>query len=323
MTRRTFLAASAALAAAVPEAKSKLGVATTSYLSYWRPKDTIEFLDRCQSLGAAGIQSSLTSLEPDYLNRLERRAKNAGMYIEVMGSLRDAQQFEATVQAAKRIGALCVRAACLSGRRYEKFHSQADWRAFVTDSHAMVARAVPLCDRHRFPLALENHKDWTAEEMVHLLKTYSSPYFGVCLDTGNNVALLDDPYDLVERLAPYAQTTHIKDMGVAEYADGFLLSEVRIGEGMLDMPRIVRLIQAARPQVKLTLEMITRDPLKVPVRTDRYWATFPDRDRSVLDRALRMVREHSAQLPVLSQLPPAEQLRVENSNVAHCLKQML
>jgi sugar phosphate isomerase/epimerase len=322
VTRRTFLAASAALAAAVPNVKSKLGVAATSYLGYWRPKDTLEFFERCRYLGAAGIQARLSSLEPDYLNQLERRVKDAGMYLEVMADLRDPQQFEANVQAAKRIGALCVRAACLSGRRYETFDSPVNWNAFVENSRRMVGAAVAICDRHKFPLALENHKDWTAEEMVQLLKSYSSPYFGVCLDTGNNVALLDDPYDLVERLAPYAVTTHIKDMGVAEYADGFLLSEVRIGEGMLDMPRIVRLIQAARPSVKLTLEMITRDPLKVPIATDRYWATFPERKSAVLDRTIAMVRQNAAKLPLFSPLPADEQLRVENDNVAYCLRQM-
>ena len=41
-----------------------------------------------------------------------------------------------------------------------------------------------------------------------------SEHVGVCLDTGNNVALLEDPMEVVETLAPLAFTTHIKDMAV-------------------------------------------------------------------------------------------------------------
>ena len=42
---------------------------------------------------------------------------------------------------------------------------------------------------------------------------------------------------------------------------------------MLDLPRIVRTLKSARPEIRLNLEMITRDPLKVPCLSDRYWTT--------------------------------------------------
>ena len=83
--------------------------------------------------------------------------------------------------------------------------------------------------------------------MVALMQAKASRWLGVCLDTGNNIALLDDPMATVEALAPYAVSTHIKDMGVAPYPDGFLLSEMPLGEGMLDMRRIVDTIRRARP----------------------------------------------------------------------------
>jgi sugar phosphate isomerase/epimerase len=139
----------------------------------------------------------------------------------------------------------------------------------------------------------------------------------VCLDTGNNIALLDDPMAVVETLAPYAITTHVKDMAVAPYADGFLLSEMTLGTGMLDVRRIVDTIRTARPDAQPILEMITRDPLKVPCLTDAYWATFPDRNGRYLARTMRLVRESQGRppLPVLTGLPREEQLRQEEENV--------
>lgn len=326
MNRRTFLnsaAASAtalALSGATPP-RSKMAIATTCYLSYLKPKDTFAFLEHAIEIGAAGIQAPLSSLEPAYLDRIERRAKDQGLFIEVMSGLPqvDMSRFIATVEAAKKIGALCVRAACLSGRRYETFSSLDDWKKFTADSRGAIARAVPIAEKYKLPLALENHKDWTADEFVPLLKSYSSQYLGTCLDTGNNISLLDDPMEFVERLAPFAISTHIKDMGVAPAPDGFLLSEVVIGTGMLDIKQIVATIAKARPETRLTLEMITRDPLRVPALTDKYWATFPDRNGVHLARTLRMVREKTSKLPVFSSLSRPEQLQAEEDNVRKCL----
>ncbi|MBC7925915.1 MAG: TIM barrel protein [Bryobacteraceae bacterium] len=326
MTRRTMLATSAgaALAAAQPPARSKLAIATTCYLSYLKPRETLEFLERGIRLGAPGIQSGLTSLEPDYLDRLERRLKETGLFLEVMVGLPgvDMSKFIATVEASKKLGAVAMRAGCLSGRRYETFSSLDEWKKFVSESKAAVARAVTIADKYKMPLALENHKDWTVDEFVAILRSYSSEYFGVCLDTGNNISLLDDPYEVVERLAPWALSTHIKDMGVAPAKDGFLLSEVVLGTGMLDMKRIIDTIQKARPKTKLTLEMITRDPLRVPAMTEKYWATFPDRNGKYLASTFRLVRDNAKTLPVFSHLSKTEQLAAEEENVRRCLASM-
>jgi sugar phosphate isomerase/epimerase len=322
MTRRHLLAGAASAALAAVPQRTTMGVATTSYMTVRRPKDALEFLEHCHTIGAGGIQAGLTSLEPDYINKLRSRAEQLGMYIEVMGPLPrgDAAQFEAVVKGTKQAGALCLRTACLGGRRYETFKTLADWRKFVADSHAAIERALPVLEQHKLRMALENHKDWTLEEFAALLKHYSSPWLGVCLDTGNNIAMLDDPYELTEVLAPYAISTHIKDMAVAPYAEGFLLSEVPLGEGMLDLRRIVDTIRRAQPATKMSLEMITRNPLEVPCLADRYWVSFPGREGRHLARTLRMVSgKKSASLPRLDGMDRDSQLRVEEENVRKCL----
>jgi sugar phosphate isomerase/epimerase len=191
----------------------------------------------------------------------------------------------------------------------------------VEQSSRNIDAALRIVEKHQVPLAIENHKDWTADELAAIVKSRDSRWLGVCLDTGNNIALLDDPMAVIETLAPYAVCTHVKDMGVAPAPDGFLLSEMNFGTGMLDMRRIVQTIRAARPDTRLTLEMITRDPLKVPCLTDAYWATFPDRNGRYLARTLRLVHESQgrAALPVVSSLPREQQLRIEEDNVRQCL----
>jgi len=90
----------------------------------------------------------------------------------------------------------------------------------------------------------------------------------------NSIALLEDPLEVIETYAPWAFSTHMKDVTVSEYEDGLLLGEVPLGEGILDLKKITALLRQARPEIHLNLEMITRDPLKVPCLTPKFWATF-------------------------------------------------
>jgi hypothetical protein len=53
-------------------------------------------------------------------------------------------------------------------------------------------------------------------------------------------------------------------MAVAPYEDGFLLSEVPMGEGFLDLETMVDMLRQKDPNIVFDLEMITRD-LKVPI----------------------------------------------------------
>ena len=64
------------------------------------------------------------------------------------------------------------------------------------------------------------------------------------------------------------------------------------------------------------LEMITREPLKIPVLTKKYWATFddsysplPGRD---LARLLDIVRTTKRQLTTTAGLAPAQALKLED-----------
>jgi len=302
--------------------RTSMGITIYSF-QFRHFRDTIEFLNYCHSLGAGGAQVEFSFLDADYITRVRRRAEELGMYLEVITGLpqEGSDGFERTVEAAQHAGALCLRTACLGGRRYETFSSREEWKKFVTHSKAGIGRALPILEKHRMPMGIENHKDWTAEELVGLMKQHSSEYLGVCLDTGNNIALLDDPMEVVEYLAPYALNTHLKDMAVEEYKEGFLLSEVAMGNGILDMPRIVKTISKARPRARFTLEMITRNPLKIPCRTDKYWVTFAERRSTHLEPMLGWVRGHKPpkRLLRLDNLTEADRLRLEEENVRACL----
>ena len=109
-----------------------------------------------------------------------------------------------------------------------------------------------------------------------------------------------------------------KDMAVEPYDEGFLLSEMALGEGMLDIPGMVKTLQQKDPDMIFALEMITRDPLKIPVFTKKYWATFDDEYSPLpgrdLARILEIVRTTKPKKPLTrtTGLSAADGLRLED-----------
>jgi sugar phosphate isomerase/epimerase len=290
-----------------------------------RFSDPGRFLDYARSLGASGVQVALGAREGAEADALRDRASAASMSFEGIVSLprdqADVERFEAEIRTAARAGAVVVRTVTLSGRRYEMFKTLATFRRFAEASLHSLKLAAGVVAKHGIRLAVENHKDWRADELIALLKQVGNDHVGVCLDTGNSIALLEDPTEVVEALAPWAFTTHLKDMGLEEYREGFLLAEVPLGTGFLDIPRIVRALRTARPEIRLNLEMITRDPLKVPCLTDGYWVTLAELPGRQLARMLTLVRDHvpTRPLPRISSLTRKAQLDAEEDNVRRSL----
>jgi sugar phosphate isomerase/epimerase len=118
--------------------------------------------------------------------------------------------------------------------------------------------AVRAAEDHGVKLAIENHIDFTAREILQLLETVDSPYLGVNFDTGNFARLLDDPVKGMGLLARHTLATHIKDLRVnpaAAVDDWYFLSTVPVGEGFIDNLRLARLLKAANYQGFLAVEL--------------------------------------------------------------------
>jgi sugar phosphate isomerase/epimerase len=315
---------------AVPSPRTNMGLVIHSFWirrdkplapDYPSVSDPVDFVAAAARFGAAGIQTGIGLRDADYLARLRVSLERHQMYLEGTVSLpKNADgvaRFDDELRVAKEAGIRVLRTVCMNGRRYETYDAAEQFRQFADQSWTALQLAEPVARRHGIRLAVENHKDWRIDEMLGWLKRLSSEHVGVCLDTGNSIALLEEPHEVVEAYAPWTFTTHLKDMGVAEYDDGFLLSEVPLGQGFLDLPRVIATLHKARPDVRLNLEMITRDPLRVPCLTKKYWATLGDVPGSALADALANVRRHKSAvpLPTVSTLDHRRQLETEAANI--------
>ncbi len=318
MNRRHFiatlpaLAAARSLLAASGATRGRLGICTFSCHQHWKAvsakhlcvkfTDTLSFARYVRELGAEGVQTPLRSQDAAVAKQIRAFTEATHSYYE--GELHlpktdaDLANFETDVRLAREAGASVARAVFTNGRRYEAFKSLPDFRAFGAQAEKTLALIEPVLRKHHLKVAIENHKDHTADELATLMKKISSEWIGVLVDTGNNLALLEDPYATMDALAPFALSVHLKDMAVQASDDGFLLSEVPLGTGMLDLPRIITTLQKANPALVFNLEMATRDPLPIPCLTDAYFATFPERKATHRDAALARVEANRPRQPV-------------------------
>ncbi|MGH7136995.1 MAG: hypothetical protein ACREHD_14740, partial [Pirellulales bacterium] len=143
MNRRDALKSLAAISLASgttrgdePDRRQPLGLVIHSYaVRGSRPlepgfppiADPLAFVECAAGLGAAGAQTRIGARPAGEIDQLRKTVESRGMYLEGIVGLPkdegDVTRFEAEIAAAKMAGADVVRTVCLSGRRYEEFHS--------------------------------------------------------------------------------------------------------------------------------------------------------------------------------------------------------
>lgn len=113
---------------------------------------------------------------------------------------------------------------------------------------AMFKEAIKVAKDYDIKMAVENHIDFTADEIMQLLEGVGSEYLGLNFDTGNFLRLLDDPIKGMEKLAPYVYATHVKDLMPDKNAsplDWFFFAGVPVGRGLINNQRLAELLHKA------------------------------------------------------------------------------
>jgi sugar phosphate isomerase/epimerase len=246
----------------------RMGIVVHSYATRWSSKiesnkypgfaNALELMEHCHSIGAGGLQVGVRNWTKDFSKKLRDRREKLGLYLEgsiaVPASAEDVSRFENEVIQAKEAGAVIFRTVTSGGRRYEAFHSAGEVETFKSKAMEALRLAEPVLRKHKAKLAVENHKDWRADELAHALKQLSSEWIGVTLDFGNSIALIEDPMKVVETLVPYIFTTHVKDMGVEEYRMDFSYPKSRWGKDFLICLRSWAFAKSIMLTLRLTLK---------------------------------------------------------------------
>jgi 3-oxoisoapionate decarboxylase len=159
----------------------------------------------------------------------------------------------ASVPRAKAIGADVMRVVGSSLMfRHEPHGPQI--KALVK----MFKKAVKVAKDHGIKMAVENHIDFTADEILQLLEGVDSEYFGLNFDTGNFLRLLDNPVKGMEKLAPFVLATHVKDLMPDKNfspTDWHFFAGVPVGQGLIDNAALAKLLHKAHFKGFLAVEI--------------------------------------------------------------------
>jgi 3-oxoisoapionate decarboxylase len=109
----------------------------------------------------------------------------------------------------RSIGADVMRLCC-GGRRTRP----QSWVEHRDDVIPVLRWIAGVAAEDKVVLAIENHIDLLADEMIEQIEAVDSPWLGVCLDTANNLRMLEDPLEVARKLVPYARAMHIEDIVV-------------------------------------------------------------------------------------------------------------
>jgi len=218
---------------------------------------TIEwFVDRAKQLGVDGVSLEscfFPGFEPAYLDGLKSQLDAAGLMrvfawghpdgLEGGKSRTAYKEMVEMIPHARRLGADVMRVVGSSLMfRFENHQEQ------IERLTGMFREAVRVAADHGVKLAIENHIDFTSDEIVQLLDQVDSDHLGVNFDTANFARLLDDPVKGMRKLAPRVLATHIKDLKVnaqASVDDWFFFSSTPVGDGFVDNLALARLLKEA------------------------------------------------------------------------------
>jgi len=288
----------------------KLGLDSYSYhyaAGLWEytprenPPMTVEhYLQKASELGLDGVHlcdpRHLESIEYGYVTGLRDRAQALNLYLELGTGGTNPDHLRNMIRAAHVLGSQVVRT--FVGR--ERPTSADAMDALLAEAAADLVQVVPLCERYHIHLAIENHQDLTSDELLSLLDRIGSDWVGVCFDTGNPLALLEDPLVAAEALAPVTKTVHLKDYQLAAQSNGFSLIGCALGEGVVNLPAILEVLSSTAPSAALNIECyLGKHPL--PVLEEDYLARVFHASAVELGRTLRLVRDQG--LPRMPRLP--------------------
>lgn len=219
-----------------------------------KPMTMDDFLERAKALGVDGVSLEscfFPSFDASYFADLKAKLDSYGferVYAWGHPDGLERGQNEAAfkdmcknIPNAKQIGADVMR-VCGSSLMFRNEPHGPQIKALS----AQFKEAIKIAEEYGIKLAVENHIDYTADEILQLLEEVDSPNFGVNFDTGNFLRLLDDPIAGMEKLAPYVFATHIKDLlpnPNAKPTDWFFFSGVPVGKGLINNLKLAEILK--------------------------------------------------------------------------------
>lgn len=276
-------AAQSAAASPAPGKLFKLAISSYSYWHFRTPKVPIEkVIDEAAMLDVEGVDVLHRQMESEdnaYLQKLKRHAFLNGVDLISLSIHQDfvspdaaerQQGIDHTIKCIELAYKMGIPAIRLNSGRWGTIRSFDDLMKArgveqpipgYTEDDAFkwcidsIEKCLPKAAECGVLLALENHWGLTSkpEGLLRIKKAIDDPWLGVLMDTGN---FLENPYDKLEKVAPYASFVQAKTYyGGGEW---YTLD--------LDYPRIIQILRKADYKGYIAIEFEGKEAAESGVR---------------------------------------------------------
>jgi sugar phosphate isomerase/epimerase len=219
-----------------------------------------QFIDRVKELGLDGFQIDpmhLASRDENYLQEILFYAKEQDLFLEYGAMGIDASHLLKELDICHQLESEVLRTFIGFDRYNKKINIQKEISQAIANLNLVKLKA----EQMNIKIAIENHGDVNSDELIHIVKKVASPNIGICLDLGNTLMTFEDPIVAVEKMAPYAFTTHFKDYAINLTNYGFKVCGVALGDGNIDLFQPLKILKE-----KTYLDRII---LEIPVEAER------------------------------------------------------
>ncbi len=263
----------------------------------------LALMDAAQKWGLAGVEIPLHSRIPSFDGAIvetasvaydigaELRSRNLKLVADYGALLdHDAQHTKDYLDLAARCGATVVRAILSHLLCGDRRALLGGWDAHRDALAVRLRELLPYAEDKGLVLAVENHQDAANEDFGRLYEqSGQSPAFGVTLDTGNPLAVGQDPVEAARALAPLIRHIHCKDYTLHYAPNGYRLARCAAGEGVIDFAAILDIVSANGHDILPGIEIAAQATRTVPLLEAGWWACYPARQTHELLPVLRLL----------------------------------
>jgi len=191
----------------------------------------ISKLQLCENL-------SFLKLTVSELHQLKTKAGNLGIQLELGTSGLTPSNLHEHIELCKLFDSPFLR--MVIDKEY--------YRPSLEDIVQTITSSLPLLQESGVVLAIENHDRFRAADIKSIIEATDPRWVGVCLDTANSLGCGEGIKTVSETLAPYVVNLHVKDIIIERVPTkmGFTVQGTVAGEGLIDLPGLMTLIQNGR-----------------------------------------------------------------------------
>jgi len=266
------------------------------------PMSAFAFLEYAGRLGFNGVEIAPDLISADgeatFIAEFRRKAGELGLALTLSTpSITDpngTSRLMTALDTADRLGAKTVRimlSTILCGDR-RPVGGLPGWQKLLDRA----ARSLTLLAREAgmrgLKLAIENHQDATADDLVWLCEMVSNPSLGITLDCGNPLAVGQDILPYARRVLHHVLNVHLKDYTVHAVDDGYVLARCALGDGVVPFPELLEMFSGR--DIVLQLELAALVGRRIRTLVPDYWHDLGKPDVPGEDHPVMQLRARAA-----------------------------